>query len=1066
MPIKLHHLPTVLLLFLLAQACVPEGALGHRITSDKQGLSSDAHVSAQPDAGFGDAPVASPDAKPTPDAMPAPDAAQPIDGGFDDSGAPIDGGFVDTGAPVDAGFVDTGIPGPVDTGVVGPVDTGVAGPVDTGVVGPVDTGVVGPVDTGVSGPGDTGVPAPADAGFPEDAAPIDTGFMDADPPDAGFMDAAPLDTGAFQDAAGTGPEYTAGPLAPSDLGELTTACTALASVDIQNDTDTARADDLAHAGFPIGRDLNLLTTDQLTMIGPGERRLQAQFDVISRWGSGPADAAAPIKWVDVSVKANVPAQTTVNYSIRRCAGLPAVGDPLAVTVTTQGTTHTINTGVATFVVSETNPAVFDSMALGSTTVYTHGPGAGPRIEDVNGNILATYIGPTDRFSINVDGPVRAVVTRIGHFTRGASYPACGVDPSYAVHFTFVRGSAQVGIDLDVINECGDGFTRPFSGLFEVDELSWRFPFTVAAGSQRRLATGFGSTVHRSAVGASGSTTIEQMTGAVNNGVGAWRQARIAEGTTTIERREYYPAPTIGVGDASFTAIAQLAKMKYREPQALHAEGDTLSIKVLASRARLGEAQGVWAFARLELLGGGLSDAALLTARDRGITDLERGLLVHSPPTYTNSAGVMPRLPTSNSTPLMVDYLGLLNQIHSAQVREGGQWDMTKNYGMFTWPDYKFDSWRRELVTPLDHTPKSNYWSATSSEVKQWWVDGDPRWVWDFAFWQEHHMYRTIAYNLGLRTGQVATDQRSGFGVGDGRVNASYPANGYRYRTGIGSDDYFYNQANLYILRPSQSLLDAHWRGGTTFINRYNVPRAMQAGRDHFLNAVRVDRGEMQHLNSLRYAAEFVPRDNQLFADKLDEVMDEFAQDNFIGGVICPDDMGNEQSCTTGQAFMYSALHLDTYREILNHWGEYRNVFRDAIVGYAKQFHDHAATHSGGNLDFGSQWSKNLACTFNNGSLVGCTGTTDGERLFDQEKPMHVSMMLMADELDPTIGLCASAAEGFPRAMQIPAWRNFFSRDAGWAKVPSQVMREVVHGIALTETCASRPAGTRGPYGGN
>jgi len=1002
---------------ILTSACVPDGTLGHRIAEQALPLTKDGGVIAEDvnavsrDIGFY-----------------YPDAVI-IDAGFDDSGQPIDIGIIDVGF-IDVGMLDFGFP-----------DSGVA---------PPDSG---PEKPDIGFPADMGF-GPPDIGFD----PPDMGF---DPPDLGFPDADPPDTGGFQDAAGVGPDYTAGPLAPADLGDAPAGCSALASVDIQNDTDAPRPDDLAHAGFPIGRALNLTSADELVVIGPGERRLQAQFHPISRWGDGPAAATAPIKWLDLSVKANVPPRTTVNYSVRRCPGLAAVNDPMAVTVSSQGDRHTIATGVATFVVDESNPAVFESMALGGATVYTHGAGAGARIVDVQGNVLATHIAANDFFSIEQRGPVKAVVTRTGHFTLAPSYQGCGVEPSFSVRFTFVRGSGQVGVDLDVINECGDGFTRPFSGLFEVREVSWRFPFTVEAQSQTRFATGVAGAVHRTSAT---SMTIEQQVGATGNGISPWRQARIVDGTNTVDRAEYYPAPTIGVGDDNFIAIAQLAKMKYREPQALVAEDGVVSIEVLSQPLRIGEAQGIWAFARLELLQPGLTDSAIATARDRGIADLERGLLVHPPPDYTNEAGVLARLPTSNNGALMASYLGLLNQIHEATVREGGQWDLTKNYGMFTWPDYKFDSWRRTLATPLDYTPKSNYWSASSSELKQWWVDGDPRWVWDFAFWQEHHLYRAITYNLGLRTPDVPENQRSGFGVGDGRVNGSYPANGYRYRTGIGSDDYFYNMANLYIVRPSGSLRDAHWRGASSFINRYSVPRSDQANRDHFLNAVRIDRGEMQHLNSIRYAAEFVRRDNAAFQTKLDEFMDELAQDNFIGGVICPNDLGNENSCTTGQAFMYSALHLDTFREILNHWGEYRGRFKGAITGYARQFYEASVTKNGNNIDFGPQWSKNLACTFNGGQLVSCSGTTQGERLFDQEKPMHVSMMLIADDIDPSIDLCGPCSRAFPSALQLSSWRNFFSRDGGWAKVPSQVMRDIVHGIALTEYCPQRTGGTPGPYG--
>ena len=82
----------------------------------------------------------------------------------------------------------------------------------------------------------------------------------------------------------------------------------------------------------------------------------------------------------------------------------------------------------------------------------------------------------------------------------------------------------------------------------------------------------------------------------------------------------------------------------------------------------------------------------------------------------------------------------------------------KRYGINRWPDYTiFGNYSNENVAnPSSSSGTSNYWSASSSELKQWLVDGHPQWVWDFAFWQENHLLRTIAYNLGSRTATTGT----------------------------------------------------------------------------------------------------------------------------------------------------------------------------------------------------------------------------------------------------------------------------------------------------------------------
>lgn len=835
---------------------------------------------------------------------------------------------------------------------------------------------------------------------------------------------------------GTPAGNATGPAAPATLGPAPPGCSLLTTLEIINDRPIVRNDELAFSGIPIARNKNLLDANNLIVVDSAGNRVQAQFNVLSRWAASPDNLNAPIRWLQVAVKANVSANSITTYDLRECVASQVVSDPNDARIVSSGTTHTINTGVATFVLNQNDPALFQSMTINSVNTNYQTVNDGPVFIDGVGNSLLAYIGARDTFVIEEIGPVKVVVKTSGHFQRAANNPACGSDPSYVVRFTFTRGSADVGIEFDIVNECGTGFSMPFTENFPVREVAWNFPF---ANVVEKIALS-DSAVYR----ASTSARAAQNYGNQNNPSG-WRRAVLQTNGVTRESPEFLSKPLVGVRTSTITAAVQLAMMRYREPQALDASNNILSLKFIAEPKIIGEAQSVWNFAKLHLIAGNPTDAQLQTERDQGILEVERGLLLHVPVSYTNTVDIMPPLPSSNTAPNMATYLNLLNQIHAATVNPGGQWDDTKNYDLFIWPDYQFDQWPQQLVSPLQYSPTSNYWSASSSELKQWFVDGDPKWVWDFSWWMENHLLKTVGYSVGTRVGTVGFDIRSGFGVGSGGT----PSEGNRYRTAESSDDYWYNQGTdeAYVVRPTGSFRDAFWRGGTTFIGRYNVPRSQQASRDIYVSSLGIVRGVVQHVNTLRYAAEFSVRDNQLFQNKLSEVINEYVLDNLQGGIPCANDYGNENTCGTGASFMNAALLIETFRDYMRNWGDINGVIGNMVSTYAQQ-HYALMTITANNVDS----PTGFQCTFNNGQVTGCIPYTGGEPSYDHEQPIIVSMLLIAQDLDPSINLCTPLVAALPTALNLGGYQGYYQSGGGWFKGSAQGMRDVIHGIGVAEIC--------------
>ena len=834
------------------------------------------------------------------------------------------------------------------------------------------------------------------------------------------------------------------------------SCISISKLEIINDRAVPRNNELAFSGIPVPRNFNgngLLSTSNLVVFDENSNQpVPAQFRALSRWAAGPNDNA-PIQWLEVSLTASVSAALAEGQLARKELELfncPTPPSGLATTSLANGLV--INTGVAQFQLTN-SPAIFQSITYNGNQVHTGG--GGPRLVDGNNQELSAA---DTQCQLVDNGVIKAVVECKGHFGTDQQ-SSCGQAPGFASRLTFIQGSGDVLLEFDLFNECGSG-ARPSDGegqnlRYQVQNVRWDLPLNLV--NPTTYVSG-GNQIYEG----QGNVRLEQHLGSLNNGVSSWRRASIRRAGTQLEQAEFFSRPIVAIGDQQVTATAQLAMMRYREPQALATSGNQLQLYFLSEPRRIGVAQGMWNFAKLSF-SGPTTEQLLQQERDQGILKIERGLLVHAPVQATNAARVFPTLPSIQALQSGAGqlYLQIISDAHDNTVLAGRQWDRTKNYGPFNWPDYQFDREVLEFTTPEDHVGESDYWSATSSEFKQWFVDGDPKWIWDFSFWEENLLWKTIAYNPGSRCG-TSGDTTSGFGVG-----VPGTGDGLRYRESQGSDDYFYNMGSDegYAIRPNYGLRDAFGCAGNTFINRYEPldpePRTVD---DRDVRLFVIIRQVSQHVNALRYAAQFVPQGNAAYQTELRNTMQEFVRDNLFGGIFCQDDTNNVPTCRSDAPFMNSAINFDVFRSYLYNWGDINGRIRAALVTHAREFFRQGmATGAGVNDRPGlantlyGDWLQQMVCTFSSaGELQSCRAFPEGDDIpYNQERPSHLSALLMAHELDPSINFCNVARTVLQQAVQTSFYDaddGYFTRGAGWWKGAAQVLREVVHGIGIAETC--------------
>ena len=884
-------------------------------------------------------------------------------------------------------------------------------------------------------------------------------------------------------SAGGLPGSASGDIGPGPTGSFQ----GIACLEIRNDLAATRTGEVAASGIPLARELDLRTTDGLVLVGDGERRIAAQFDVLSRWGGPMDDDSLPIRWLAVSLSADVPADAVARYVLRRYDEPPAASDALAATISADTGGYVVETGVARFVLDPTNPALLDAIAIDldddatgpRLPIYDHVPGAGPKLvfDDGTADVTLDTSDPArvlvdpQGFEIVESGPVKVVVAQRGHFSApgGASLCIGAFDAyerfGYTLVATFERGQRDFDLELHFRNECSDAFSGPWTDqTASVSQVSWELPLSGFAPDAAHYFAGAGAvTGPASAVAL--ETRVEQPKG---GGVPWARRARVLQGGVEQESAETLDQPLVAVADATLTVAAQIAWMRYREPQALVLEGSTLSLHFVSEPLIVGEGKGLWNLARVNLVPTALATASsslsaqLQALREGNARRLERSLLVRRSVAEVNASRLYASLGGDAQTVVKTEYLRVMEELHDDTVREGsGQLERTKAFGAQLWPDIQFSADPEAPDTPADHSGSMNYWNPSGAELFEFLRAGDPRWVWDFALPQSWLQAHAAYLNIGAQE----HGNRAGFAVTSGGSGE-----GQWHRSAFGSDDYSYNMGLelAYALRPGPALRDRFAQAGATVLSRYSIPQSEEFLREAFVNEVIITRQVIQHFVMLANCAEFVPGNRGLQChDKLMELLVELGEDGLRAGVMCQADIRPTESCYTPQQFMQNALMYGFFHRAFLNYGDPSpsGSIGRALVEGPRQLYDWGLEKQADGeslVPFGN-WAAALECELSDGGteVARCDPSPDSDNnffMYVETQPHTAALLLMADQLDPSIGLCEVVPQVYEDPDFFTAW-NGWHTGVGWWKGSAQMMQGMVFAVGGVEACPEPGAAT-------
>lgn len=161
------------------------------------------------------------------------------------------------------------------------------------------------------------------------------------------------------------------PPAPGDLN---------VPLQVFNPLGVARTHEPVTSGIPLPRGLAITDPAALRLVDARGAAVPAQFTPLARWGTGPADASAPIRWVLVDFQATVEPQGTTYYFVQQGGPGPTASAP--VTVTDAADTLTIDTGATQFAIGKKDGSLsepglsapmFGQARSGGSTYTTAGP---------------------------------------------------------------------------------------------------------------------------------------------------------------------------------------------------------------------------------------------------------------------------------------------------------------------------------------------------------------------------------------------------------------------------------------------------------------------------------------------------------------------------------------------------------------------------------------------------------------------------------------------------------------------------------------------------------------------
>ena len=605
------------------------------------------------------------------------------------------------------------------------------------------------------------------------------------------------------------------------------------------------------SGFPIAfpKGAGFLSLNGFHVTTRDGVKLPAQFEVLSRWGDGPTACAAPIRWAYGWVMVDIDPNERAYLMVRHDPNTNETRTP-ALTIVDDIKQLVVDTGPARFTIDKeffnglTKVEVKSGDAW-TTVVETPNTAEAGMLVEREAKRASPLFGIVRGFAVERAGPHLATIA-----VKGSYSPEGGAQIfRFTLRLSFYAGSGSVLVDHTYYNgavesDASDGAKNRIL----TDRVFMRLPLKIKA-TQAVLR---GQTkAHRLAP--IHPISIQQDKRMPSRLAVAYG---IRHGEQTVEVGTYADRPLLAMSDGKVWALATIAQMGPRDPQALRYDPKTGSLDIdwQSEELFVGGARGIWSKAVLDF---GVGPVDLELRGTQAYLHGARPLIGVPNPAYLNSTNAWVQLPTSGKDANTQYVDDAVDKMHDRTVEYLRLYRLT---GSQIWPDLSrsactLNGLCEELSESYYEGGENNYWDWSYAELEQFLRTADPVFVHDFALGEAMLMAETVSWRPDPETQDEYNFAGFSPCYGGGSGWDGPWMEGLNQRRDRCPGDYSYNKVHrlAYILTADRRFTDYFDQGANSVANRYGEKPPREPGQWLEMSASRTT---YQYLEQLLNAAEF------------------------------------------------------------------------------------------------------------------------------------------------------------------------------------------------------------------
>ncbi|MGD9202170.1 MAG: hypothetical protein PVI26_11440, partial [Chitinispirillia bacterium] len=359
------------------------------------------------------------------------------------------------------------------------------------------------------------------------------------------------------------------------------------TLEVKEKSGFNRVEEMIHNGIPVSRLSNLTDISNLSIVDNSGNPVDAQFEVLSRWGGGKL-GKKPIQWLLVTFPASVSANSSSKYIIKSCSR--SISGP-KIKLTEDQNSIKINTGTAEFKISKTSFNIFEEASLLKPSEQKLIGGLGGKASiSVDNKPLMKTSAPSE-VTIEHCGDLFVTIKVAGYFTNPAY---ANILWQYIARYSFHAGSPTAVIDFYYGfpgHKYGESRYEVYnwSELIKVKNVKLTFPLNLS-GTISGSVSGEKNEFLSQSLSSDKDVSLKQH---LRQKMAAPPVYTMSCGTS-IHKGTFAEMPMVAVSGSNGGVGVTIHKMKFYEPQSIVANKNQFEVNIVVDSQWIAPFMGAYA----------------------------------------------------------------------------------------------------------------------------------------------------------------------------------------------------------------------------------------------------------------------------------------------------------------------------------------------------------------------------------------------------------------------------------------------------------------------------------------